>query len=303
MKKYFEQKVELIIISLVLVASIVALSLLNSSTAWFANNERVDANSLSLTAKTTANLIIADDLADISEGVLNFNVNFKDFSRQNMIAVTRDPSINTADPYLVYITNHYAVNPTTGLTESANDKNASTKPVDPNPLGLTPVPEEDNEAYFIDKVIYLASTVESISVKALTASITVPDQKYLDELYINAASIDFYFYVCDRTKDECKNCTAEECKNKSWQWCETTSVADSVNGTDKKTINILTNTSVPHNTDGYVAVLMRFYFDGALTYSTKPDPNSDPIEKAYITSATVKTDNAVNIGVQFSAVE
>ena len=280
MKKYIEQRIELIIISLVLIVSIVAFMLLNSSTAWFAKNDKVNASGLSISAKTTPNLFIATSTADITNGTLRFDLNLNSSSRDKMVAVTRDSALPS--PHLKYVTNHYAVSGETGNALPGMS------------LEFSAVPQTDNEAYFIDNTVYLASVVDSISVSALAATITVPDKSYLTEPYVNAASIDFYFYVCDRTKDECKNCTADECKSKSWQWCGTTSVADSVNGTGKKVINILTNASVPQNTNGYVAVLMRFYFDGALV-----DSNSG---KAYVNSTEVKSDK-VTLGVQFTATE
>ena len=81
MKKYIEIRIELIIISLVLIVSLFAFFLLNDSTAWFAENDTVDQNGMSLSAKTTPNLIISKNIDDIRAGVLNFNVDFNDIKR------------------------------------------------------------------------------------------------------------------------------------------------------------------------------------------------------------------------------
>ena len=268
MKKHLEVRIELIFISLVLIVSIFAFFLLNDSAAWFAENDQVESGGLSLSAKSTANLIISDNVDEIRRGVLNFNVSFKT-QRENMIAVTRDPIRNTSAPYLVYITNHYNVNSVTGLG-------------DPDSLGFTAVPV-GNTSYYIEHEVYLASVVDSIAVTALTATITVPDQKYLTDIYINAASIDFY--VLDTETGE-------------YVYRETTSVSDGVNN---KGVDLFDkddeNKVVPKNTDGYITVLMRFYFDGALTYR-----DSNGVENAYINSTTVKADK-ISIGVQFDAVE
>jgi hypothetical protein len=52
--------------------------------------------------------------------------------------------------------------------------------------------------------------------------------------------------------------------------------------------------TVPLNTDGYIKVIMRCYFDGALQDTTSG--------KAYVNSEQVKADGVV-IGVNFVAVE
>lgn len=300
MKKYLEARIELIIISLVLIVSIFAFSLLNGSTAWFASNEEVSSNNLSLTISSTPNLIISDNIKDIREGKVKFNVGLDGgISRENMIAVTRDPAKNANDPHLVYITNHYYVD-SLGLG-------------DPEKLGFTPVPEEDNEAYFIEKTIYLSTVGGSISVKALNATLSAsltPQNK--DEgdsttpSFINATAIDLYYYVCDKTQDACKNCSDEKCSNDTWQWCGTTWVADSVGGNG---LDILNNAEIPKNTDGYIAILMRIYFDGAKTYKgTKTVTNSNgvttsqEVDIAYITTNSVKIGD-VTVDVQFSAIE
>ena len=274
MKKHLEARVELVIISLVLIVSIFAFFLLNDSAAWFAENDQVESSGLSLSAKSTSNLIISNNVNEIRAGVLNFNVNFGT-QRENMIPVTRDTDLNPTAPHLVYITNHYNVNSVTGLGTT------------PDALGFTPVPTTDNESYFIEHEVYLASVVDSIAVTALTATITVPDQKYLTDIYINAASVDFY--VLDTETDD-------------YVYRGTTSVSDSVNATSNKSIDLFDeedeNKVIPKNTDGYITVLMRFYFDGALTYS------ESEIEKAYINSSTVTVNSdMIYLGVQFDAVE
>ena len=263
MKKHLEAKVELVLISLVLIASIFAFFLLNNSTAWFANNDKVDGSGISLSAKATSNLIISKNSDDITAGIMCFDVDFKNTERDNMIAVTHDQNVPVT--YLKYVTNHYAIDNITG-----NAFPGAT-------LEFAPVPETDNERYFVDYTIYLASITDSIDASSLTATITVPDQSYLDKDYVNAVSIDFYVNTV----------SAEGYRG-------TTSIAKSVSDADDKSVNLFDSSGgvIPHNTEGYITVIMRCYFDGALI--------DDKSGNAYINSYTVESDR-VFLGVQFVA--
>ena len=271
MKKYLEARIELFVISLVLIVSIVAFCILNSSTAWFARNGQVQADGISISAEASSNLIIAKDPADITAGNINFDVSFENDKLDNMIPVTRDTTLNPSEPHLVYVTNHYAVDFYTGLVKNDAD------------LGLTPVPTTDNEVYFIEKTVYLASVVGSIDVTALTATITVGNQgelsaeKYLeDKEYLKAATVDFYV----------GSVSTEGYRG-------TTSIAESLSGA---IVDLFDSDGgeIPSYTDEPITVIMRFYFDGALVDGTSGD--------AYINSVKVNT-AGINLGVQFSAVE
>ena len=263
MKKYLEARIELFVISLVLIVAIVAFSILNIGTAWFAKNDQVSAGGFSLSVSSMTNLIIAKDPDDITSGVINFDVNFTDSERTNMIAVTRDETIPST--YLKYVTNHYAVDKVSGNALPGSS------------LEFAPVPETDNEIYFVDHVVYLASVVDSIEVASLTATITVSDQSYLENEFIKAASIDFYVGEVSATG-----------------YRGTTSIAKSLSGAEDKSIDLFESEGgvVPLNTEGYITVIMRCYFDGALVDGTSG--------KAYINSYTVNTDKVL-FGVQFAA--
>ena len=231
----------------------------NRSMAWFAKNENVSAGGLSANVKVSPNLIIAKDVESITEGNLVFSVDFKDAAKTNMIAVTRDETMPTT--FLKYLTNHYAVDFTTGNAKDGYE------------LEFDPVPAENNQEYFIDYTVYIASAFEQLSVKSLNAMITIPSTVDESHPYFNAASIDFYVGEVSLSG-----------------YRGTTSVASNTG------VDLFSNNGgiVPLNSDGHIKVIMRCYFDGALQDETTG--------KAYINSEKVKADRVV-LGVDFVAEE
>ena len=237
----------------------------NDSLAWFSENKEVTAEGLSVSAKVSPNLIIAKTEDEImAEGNIHFGIDFKGTSCSNMIAVTRDESV--PDTFLKYLKNHYAVDNATGLVkpgmalEFANvESNVS----------------ENERYYYIDYVVYIASAFDPLDVDSLTAKITIPEAVGAEYPYFNAASIDFYV----------GEVSAEGYRG-------TTSVADSI-GSANGSVTLLAGGTVPLNTEGYIKVIMRCYFDGAL---------EDGAGTAYVNSNTVKTQGVV-IGVDFVATE
>jgi hypothetical protein len=185
-----------------------------------------------------------------------------------MIAVTHDADAPTT--FLKYLTNHYAVDFNSGNAKDGYD------------LEFEPVPAENNQEYFIDYTVYIASAFEQLSVKSLNAMITIPSSVDEDHPYFNAASIDFY--LGEVSADS---------------FIGTTSVADSLKNTARAEIDLFKNAggTVPFNEDGYMTVIMRCYFDGALTYV-----DEDGKTYAYVNSYTVKSDGVV-IGVDFTATD
>ena len=264
MSQLAKQKLIVLFASVALIFAFVGFLIANKSVAWFSENNEANAKGLSVNAKVSSNIIIAKTVEEIMSNDLSVSVNFNGTARTNMIAVTHDE--NVPDTYLKYLTNHYAVDHETG-----NVKNGME-------LEFADVPTTDNEPYFIDYTVYIASAFEPLDITSLKANIVIP--KNVDSLhpYFNAASIDFYV---DSVSEE--------------GYRGTTSVADNINGTQRASIELFpTGGTVPLNTEGYVTVIMRCYFDGALQ-----DTKSG---KAYINSYTVKSDGVV-IGVAFWATD
>jgi hypothetical protein len=183
-----------------------------------------------------------------------------------MIAVTHDS--DAGDTNLKYLENLYAVDYNTGLANSGDT------------LDFEPVPETDNEPYFIDHVVYIASAFKALEVSGLSATVTISEPVDSVPLCFMAASVDFY--VGEVTDENYRG---------------TASVADSVEeGIERKGVELLLEgeQTIPLNTEGYITVTMRCYFDGAIT---TPDGS-----KAYVNSYEVSTDG-VAIGVEFVATD
>ena len=263
MSQVVKQTIKVACSFILLIAVFIGFFFANRSLAWFAQNKDVAANGISANVKVSPNLIIAKDANSIQSGDLVFDVNFNGVARSNMIAVTHDDAI--PDTFLKYLTNHYAVDNQTGNVKPGQE------------LEFEAVPATDNEAYFIDYTVYIASAFEALDIDSLTATIIMPDSVDSWHPYFYAASIDFYL---------------EEVSLAGY--CGTTSVAAclSKNGGG---VNLFPDgTTVPLNTAGYFTVIMRCYFDGALQDASTG--------KAYVNSYTVKSDDVV-IGVQFVAEE
>ena len=259
MTKVFKQTIKAIFALILLVVVFIGFLFSNRSMAWFAKNENVTANGLSANVKVSPNLIISKDVNSITQGDLVFGVDFKGTARSNMIAVTHDADAPTT--FLKYLTNHYAVDFNSGNAKDGYD------------LEFEPVPAENNQEYFIDYTVYIASAFEQLSVKSLNAMITIPSSVDEDHPYFNAASIDFYVGEVNANG-----------------YRGTTSVASD------QGVDLFQGVGgiVPLNTDGHIKVIMRCYFDGALQDQTSG--------KAYVNSEKVKADGVV-IGVDFVAVE
>ena len=264
MTKVFKQTIKAIFAFILLIIVFIGFLFANRSMAWFARNENVGASGLSANVKVSPNLIISKNVESITKGDLIFAVDFQGVARTNMIAVTHDETI--PDTYLKYLTNHYAVD-----NHSGNAKPGQT-------LEFAAVPTTNNEAYFIDYTIYIASAFEKLNVDALQAVITMPNGVDIYHPYFNAASIDFYVGEVSASG-----------------YRGTTSVAECQVVLEDTGVNLFPGGGVvPLNSEGYITVIMRCYFDGALQ-----DEEND---RAYINSYTVKSDGVV-IGVEFIAKE
>jgi hypothetical protein len=265
MSQLTRQKLSLIFVSLTLIISLAGFLLANRSLGWFSKNDKASAEGMSVNVEVSPNLIIAKTTSELSQNNLLFSVSFEEDKREGMIAVTHDKDAGNTN--LKYLQNHYAVSHTTGLVNPGAT------------LDFRPVPETDNDPYFVDFVVYIASALKPLDASSLTASIIIPNEIDQEHTYFMAASIDFYV---DEVSDE--------------NYKGTTSVADVVNDAEGTSIELLAEggETIPLNTDGYITVIMRCYFDGALT---TPDGS-----KAYVNSFEVKTDG-IAFGVEFVATD
>ncbi len=265
MSALLKQKLKVIFTLAVLILTIVCFLVSNGTLAWFAKNENVNANGFSVSAKNSPNIVIAKTAEEILQGDIAFSVDFKGMARSNMVPVTRDESVS--DTFLKYLVNHYAVDFNTG--------NAKDEKV---PLEFENVPTTDNEIYFVDHVVYVASTSQALPITSLKASIVKPFEVGLDHYYFNAASIDFY---------------VEEVSQAGYRG--TTSVSKAISNQQERYVNLFpSGGEIPFNAEGYIKIIMRCYFDGAL--------QDEQNNRAYINSYLVKSD-AISLGVEFIAEE
>ena len=255
-----KQKLTLAFIAIALVLAIAGYLLQGTSLAWFAVSGEVEANGMTLSANVPANLIISKT----AEGLISnagFLVEFKDSDgRDEMIAVTRDE--NYTPTYLKRLVSHYAIDATTGLLKDGLD----------GELEFEAVEASENSKYYVDYVVYVASAYAPLNATSLTATISMPTEVDAFTPYHNAASIDFY--VGEVSLDGYRG---------------TTSVAT------KAEVELLdAPQTIPLNTGGeYIKVIMRCYFDGALTDSASG--------KAYVNTRTVGVES-IALGIDFKAV-
>lgn len=263
MQKAVKHLMMLIFMATALVFSMVGFFLSNNGVAWFSKNDEVTANGLSLGTTISPNLIIGKAPDELSQEELKFAVYFDGVEATDMIAVTHDDT--AAGTYLKHLVNHYAVDHMTG-----NAKDGMS-------LEFEPVPAESEEIYFVDYTVYIASAFGALDVSSLYATISAPETVDGDHGYFNAASIDFYVGEVRKAN-----------------YLGTTSVHDSLNGTGRARVELMPNGgTIPLTPDGYIKIIMRCYFDGAL---------QDGTGKAYVNSHTVKTDG-ISLGVSFVGVD
>lgn len=258
------QKLRLLFSSVTLIIAVVGFVVANHSFAWFSNNKAVKTNGLSVNTRVSPNLIIGKTVAELTASPALRSVDFNGTAQKNMIAVTHDDA--AGDTNLKYLYNNYAVNRETGLADTGAT------------LIFENVPAENDGRYFTDYTVYIASAFGTLEASSLTATIVIPEAVDTLPSHFMAASIDLY--VGEITDESYKG---------------TTAVADVI-GTEKKSIELLAEggETIPLNTDGYLTVTLRCYFDGALT---TPDGS-----KTYINSNEATTDGIV-FGVEFIATE
>ena len=253
-----KQSFRMVSVALTLVVVMVGFLVANNSLAWFSKNKSVDTNGLSVRTRVSPNLIIAKTEDALAQPGVNDLVDFKGTARSDMIAVTRDETVEGT--YLKYLEDHFAVDHTTG-----NAKDGMS-------LAFAAVPTDENEQYFVDYTVYIASAYAPLPVTSLTATISIPEE--VDDLHphFNAVSIDLYVGEVG-----------------------TAGYIGTMTVRDKTVLELMPDGgTVPLNTEGHIKVIMRCYFDGALQ-----DPETG---YAYVNSLTVNADKVV-IGVDFAATE
>lgn len=231
-------------------------TLMAASFAWLSSNKEVGSNGMEMQVDTTANLIISANASEIK----TTNLSSVDFSGT--------PNSSKYKPTTHFTDNG---NPYTGLHHVVN-----TGSVDYN-TGLIASPtyaQSSGAEYYKDYTVYIASSGKALTDATLNAEILTATKGGSDvngESSLMATSIDFYVDSVSKAN-----------------YRGTSNVA-SKNSVDLQKSEIPLSTA---NTNNYITVIMRVYFDGALTVQGGT--------KTYINSATLDTDK-VSINVRFTA--
>lgn len=229
------------------------------SSAWFVTSGKAEGNDMLFKTEVSSDLIIASSVSELenytpadSPKVVLFTDtalgmkparHFIDTDALNHtypINSSRTEFVTTTDTGLVYNTNPVKVSPEKGYGASDNVLTFEAVPNDAS----------DHNRFFVDYTVYIASTLKSMDVSALTVSIDCSDKS---KDYINAGSVDFYLDSVDKAN-----------------YKGTLNVAGkyfldpSQSLTEKNLVSPGVTLTIPHNTEGHITVVMRFYFDGGL---------------------------------------
>lgn len=247
----------LVMIVLVLFVAILAV-VAYFSRAWFVTTKEVTASGMSVIAESNADMVIASTVADIQNPDI-FKADHPFYVVQNAAVERLKPAHHNdyAPAYtagtgtgLYYNTNPEAVSFSTGYAQNENPASLSYQ--------IVPVRQNgDTSLYYRDYVVYIASVRKTVDIYHLYATIelVLPENATAKD-YQQAASVDFYYGVAN-----------------SAQYKGTLNIAGLDyalnNGTTLTQIDLLEGEqnlpkTVPINTNGYITITMRFYFDGNL---------------------------------------
>lgn len=243
----------------IILASLTAVS--STVFAWVASNRNLDSNGMQMGVDTTSNLVISDSASEIVRpDYMNVSLLFAT-NTEKVSPCTHDDGYATK---LKYVTNTMQIDFITGnkrgsATEELAYANAE------NVL--------DGVQYYVERTVYIAANGRAFDSATLTGRITsamVEAVEVTSWSTFYAASVDFY--VMDGATPVYKG---------------TSNVAT------KGAIDLVSNGTIPLNTEGYLTIMMRFYMDGAL---------QDGKGKAYVNTATVDT-RTVALDVSFEVAE
>ncbi len=235
-----------------------------TSVAWLAMNKSVTSSGMQMSMDASPNLIIAKTSADVQATDAGATCAGNDYTitydsgRSQMLASTLDWTVGTATG-LKYVTNSVDVDFNSGYAK------------DGKTLTFAAVPASATSAYYVDFDAYIAAdgkAMENVKLVAQldagTAAQTYP--------HLNAATVVLY-------KDSVSS------SNK---------IGNPIAVKDQLTASVdisLPGNTVPLNTEGYIHIIARCYFDGALANGSGA---------AYVNSGEVTTDQ-ISLNLTFTA--
>ena len=274
------------IVALLLLVSVSILLYLNLTFGWFVTNQSDHANGMQMSVQASSSLVITNNEALLPSITAQNQSSYLKYSwsdeAKKLIPTTHvyETDELTSASNLKYNTNPDAVSKDSGLRDLAPDANGVTQPE----LTFSPaVNPEGTHMFYIDYVVYIATTVEEVNAKSLVATMTLQDGITLTNAY-KSASIDFYVIgESDETFAGTLNLAGQG------------KAADG-SALSEQELTILENTVIPVAGTGRIAVRMRGYFDGAL-------PDAAETGKTYVRSANLKTTKDFAFTVSFVANE
>ena len=230
--------------------------------AWFANNREVNSGGMQMQVETSPNLVIAQS-ADGEGGIATKTATDASFSTTfDTPAQLLTPS--THDWGTFYRAADTSVTSTTGLKYNCNPSviHPSTGEERDGKTIYYNKSENDDENekyYFVDYEVYIASVSKPLPINGLTATLNSADADTSTYDYHNAASVDFYLGSVSSSnyKGTLNLAGLDYSVNDGSEPCTEVEI-------------ISGSYTVPLNTadsDNYIKVIMRFYFDGALQES------------------------------------
>ena len=226
------------------------MALMKVSTAWYSANEEVRGNGMMTEIEVSPNLIISADKAEIGSITSledSWHVEFLD-DEKTLVPARHNEGIGSPVG-LEYNTNPKFVDTHSG-EKAAGAKSELT-------FGAVPVyAQDDPKQYYFDYVVYIAATEKAIDVTAMNVAVTLAADAEKD--YMQALSTDFYL--------EDQYCGTLNAAGLDWEntgnALVTLDLVAALNAAEGKAVG--TSLTVPHNTDGYLTLIMRSYFDGGL---------------------------------------
>lgn len=251
--------------------------------AWLSENRTVDSDNFEMSMQTTSNLVISDSTSEIVKA----NISEINSGSPFAISATADNTkfavsshdITTTTSNLVYVVNTADVNLNTGL------ENTDKTLVYDEALNT-----EDGKQYYKDVTVYVASYDKEMTDAALSVEISsaLKESTAITSGSLMATSVDFYLEsVSDENFKGTLNVAGKDT-------ADTDKTSNSTDPTKTKTsLTLLSAATIPQNTSGYVTVVMRCYFDGALLESAG---------QAYVNSATLDL-SKVTVNFRFTGTD
>lgn len=243
--------------------------LFTATFAWFSMNKDVSSNGMKMTVETTSSLIICDyDSLTGSPKLIGNDAESSYTFTTDYAAVhpaTHGDAATTSPSGLKYVTTLERVSRSSGLAADSEEPLLFANV--PVPTGGIPLQSVYNGTYFVDYVVCIASLNKELSDFTTMKAYFKPtpfDSSVHNNAY-KAASIDFYIDVGDGNGSTYKGTL-----NVAQVTADSTAYVELIS----KDLEA-TSPSIPKNTDGFITITLRCYYDGALESSSG---------QAYVTS-------------------